>query len=303
MYLHHDKEAFEELIVAAGNELSIDPAIIEKDYYVSIVLKKLNEKFDGIVFRGGTSLSKCYGIIERFSEDIDISVDESTGKMTEGRKKRLKQAINEALSDIGLDIANFTDTRSRRDFNRYVSLYDSIYADITAVKSEIIIETYLATSPFPTINHSVDNYIYKCLLKINRIDLAQKYDLEPFSMKVQDVQRTFIDKVFALCDYYISNEINKHSRHLYDLYMLDRIVKMDEEFKILVREVRALRSKIGICVSAGAEVDINNILDEIIESECFKRDYIDITEKILFDIIPYNVTINQLKKIVASNCF
>ena len=73
MNLHHDKEAFGELIVGAAIELAIPTNVIEKDYYVTITLKALAEKTKDLVFKGGTSLTKCYQILDRFSEDIDLS--------------------------------------------------------------------------------------------------------------------------------------------------------------------------------------------------------------------------------------
>ena len=50
-------------------------AIIEKDYYVTLVLRELAKQVPNLLFKGGTSLSKCYKIIDRFSEDIDITLD------------------------------------------------------------------------------------------------------------------------------------------------------------------------------------------------------------------------------------
>lgn len=73
MNLHHDKEAFDELIIGAANELAILTNVIEKDYYVTITLKALAEKIKDLVFKGGTSLTKCYQLLDRFSEDIDLS--------------------------------------------------------------------------------------------------------------------------------------------------------------------------------------------------------------------------------------
>ena len=73
MNFHHDHEAFSELIVAASYELHIPSWIIEKDYYITLVLRKLTFRVKGMVFKGGTSLTKCYQILDRFSEDIDIS--------------------------------------------------------------------------------------------------------------------------------------------------------------------------------------------------------------------------------------
>lgn len=75
MYLHEDKELFREIIESASDLLHEDIAIIEKDYYVTMILKLLSEMTDNIVFKGGTSLSKGYHIINRFSEDIDVTFD------------------------------------------------------------------------------------------------------------------------------------------------------------------------------------------------------------------------------------
>ena len=93
MNLHHDREAFEELLIGAANELAIPTNIIEKDYYVTITLKMLANKLDNMVFKGGTSLTKCYYLLDRFSEDIDLSYTAETGNLGEagkgGSKRRL----------------------------------------------------------------------------------------------------------------------------------------------------------------------------------------------------------------------
>lgn len=90
MNLHHDKEAFAELIIGAANELAIPTNVIEKDYYVTITLKALAEKTKDMVFKGGTSLTKCYQLLDRFSEDIDLSYTAESGMPGESRKKQLK---------------------------------------------------------------------------------------------------------------------------------------------------------------------------------------------------------------------
>ena len=64
--------------------------IIEKDYYVTVLLKLLAEKIPFIVFKGGTSLSKCHKVIRRFSEDIDLTIDVS---LSQGQKKKVKKVL------------------------------------------------------------------------------------------------------------------------------------------------------------------------------------------------------------------
>ena len=101
MNLHHDKDAFEELVTATSVELKIPTAIIEKDYYITLALKELTAHIKGMVFKGGTSLTKCYQLLDRFSEDIDISYNASVGTPGESRKRQLKKAVTETMEALG----------------------------------------------------------------------------------------------------------------------------------------------------------------------------------------------------------
>ena len=82
MYLHKDKDNFREQISAAKGKT---PMVIEKDYYVTLILRRLSEQLDNCVFKGGTSLSKGFHAINRFSEDIDIIFNEH---IDESRRKK-----------------------------------------------------------------------------------------------------------------------------------------------------------------------------------------------------------------------
>ena len=106
MNLHHDREAFEELIIGAANELMIPTNIVGKDYYVTMVLKSLAGKVEDMVFKGGTSLTKCYQLLERFSEDIDISYTAESGTPGEARKKQLKKAVVATMEEFQFPITN-----------------------------------------------------------------------------------------------------------------------------------------------------------------------------------------------------
>ena len=130
MNLHHDHEAFSELIVAASNELHIPSWIIEKDYYVTLVLRELAYRVKGMVFKGGTSLTKCYQILDRFSEDIDISYAASEGIPGESRKRQLKKAIVSSIESLGFSVTNLEETHSRRSYNCYKTGYSSIYSSL-----------------------------------------------------------------------------------------------------------------------------------------------------------------------------
>ena len=166
MNLHHDREAFRELIVGAANELGIPTNVIEKDYYVTITLKALSDKLDDMVFKGGTSLTKCYQLLNRFSEDIDLSYTAESGVPGEARKRRLKKAVVSTMEELGFSITNLDATRSRRHYNCYRAVYPSMYEQSEVLKQELVVETYVALLPFPTTKRMVDNYIYRFLKKI-----------------------------------------------------------------------------------------------------------------------------------------
>ena len=82
MNLHKDNIIFSDLLLNASLHLNIPVAFVEKDYWITLVLSRLakSKYVDEAVFKGGTSLSKGYNLIERFSEDVDIAIINDKGK-------------------------------------------------------------------------------------------------------------------------------------------------------------------------------------------------------------------------------
>lgn len=74
--LHNDPKLFKDTVLATAEYFNISPAYIEKDYWITNTLRRLSQtsNADKVVFKGGTSLSKAYNLVDRFSEDIDIAV-------------------------------------------------------------------------------------------------------------------------------------------------------------------------------------------------------------------------------------
>lgn len=303
MNLHHDLEAFSELIIAASSELHIPPGIIEKDYYVTFALRELAFRVKGMVFKGGTSLTKCYQILDRFSEDIDISYAASEGVPRESRMRQLKKAVVSSMETLGFSVTNLEETRSRRNYNCYRAAYPSIYSSFMELMPELIIETYIALLPFPTTTRMADNYIYRFLKIAEREDLAEKFDIMPFAITTQSIERTLVDKVFAICDYYLSDKVERHSRHLYDIYKILEYTTPDVSLSDLVQEVRCLREPLPVCPSAKKDVCINDLLTEIIEKEIYRNDYENITGKLLFTPLPYETAIDGIEEMISKNYF
>ena len=299
-YLHNNREQFAEAINLAVFQTGLAPEIIEKDYYITLILCKLSKMFDFVVFKGGTSLSKCHKVIDRFSEDIDITIDNS---LSQGQKKKLKYGIVEIAEELSMKISNMEDIRSRRDYNCYKIEYDSVLTStFGAVNPMVIMETSFTEVSFPTVTLAVASYIGE-LLQEEAPEMLTEYSLNPFEMKVQGLDRTLIDKVFAVCDYYLSGRVKKHSRHIYDIYKLSPLVRQDDDFRKLIQEVRDVRSKASICLSAQPDVNVTELLHKIIHDEVYKEDYNTLTVRLLKEKVDYNEAIQVLRKIADSGFF
>ena len=103
VWLHDNKEEFRNAVLFAADQSRLPPAAVEKDYYVTIILKGLKERLPFIVFKGGTSLSKCYKVINRFSEDIDVTIDT---KLSQGQMGKVKDSIIAVADQLGMTILN-----------------------------------------------------------------------------------------------------------------------------------------------------------------------------------------------------
>lgn len=98
MKLHKNKESFIQAIADTSAYFGIAAALVEKDYFITLILSRLKECASGLLFKGGTSLSKCHKIIDRFSEDIDLTLDEE--HFTQGQRQKLKYIIIDVCKEL-----------------------------------------------------------------------------------------------------------------------------------------------------------------------------------------------------------
>ena len=299
--LHKDRENFEQVILKVSEDTGIDASIIEKDYYVTLFLKRIVKVLPNIIFKGGTSLSKCYKLIKRFSEDIDLNIEVET-RPTEGQRKKLKEAIVSIIDEFGFNLDNAENVRSRRTFNRYIIDYPTVFS-ANYLKQHLMVETAVYIKAYPCKKMQATSIIYDYLHENGFDNLIEQYGLEPFEVNVQVAERTLIDKLYALGDYYLSGAISEHSRHIYDVYKLLEIVPLDDKLKALAKKVYIEREPHEQCRSAKPWVEMNKLLQEIIDVEAYKKDYEDITMKMLFEKIDYETAASKLQQVVAHGLF
>lgn len=90
---------------------------------------------------------------------------------------------------------------------------------------------------------------------------------------------------------------------MYDLYKLFPKVKVNGSLSELIKEVRDVRKKSKMCVSAQDDCSVNEILRKIIEQDFYKKDYEEITKDLLFEDVDYKTVLNNLQQIERLDIF
>lgn len=285
---------WKEIIETVARELGRSEQMVEKDTIQSIFLFELAKSELPFVFKGGTSLSKVYNLIDRFSEDIDLSMNR---RPTQSERVKSKELIIEIAENLGLVLSNPEEIKSRYDYNKYVFKYDSLFS---VIPLEIIIETSYYQSVYPVDKHVVGSFVGRFCLDRNII-LPVPFEAAEVMMNVQSIERTFVDKVFAVCDYKIQNMQDRDSRHLYDICKLLQEVELNEELNKLIDMVRDDRMQSKNNPSAQLEYIIPDMLKEIIRSRFYEPDYKNVTQKLLYEDISYDYAIENGIAIIAES--
>lgn len=231
MRLHEDTEAFSELVQATAEAVGLPQVYIEKDYWVTKALKHLSESahVNEVVFKGGTSLSKAYRLVERFSEDIDLAVfaGDKGDKIRKSLLKSVEAVVASGLSEVKDDPRISKGSKYRKTVYRYPRSVGD--AEFGQASPELLIEVNAFTHPEPYELRQIQSLIAETLPKLEQADLIAQFGLEGFSVNVLSVRRTLIEKMLGLIkDSYNENPVARLSdriRHLYDICL---ILRQDE---------------------------------------------------------------------------
>ncbi len=225
--LHSDKNAFKNAIQATSDALNILPVFIEKDYWISLILKRLSESkyVDSVVFKGGTSLSKGFKLINRFSEDVDIAVIDVvdiSGNQLKTLIRTVEKEVARDLEEIKVEGVTSKGSRFRKSVYKYPETHKA--RALESISNSIIVEINSFANPYPYSKVSMQSLICEHLQKNNQADLITKYGLEAFKVKVLDMKQTLNEKVVSLIRFsFAENSLAALSgkiRHFYDLYYL-----------------------------------------------------------------------------------
>ncbi|MFI3214926.1 MAG: nucleotidyl transferase AbiEii/AbiGii toxin family protein [Eubacteriales bacterium] len=231
MKLHMDKDAFSVIIGNVSERTSIRKDIIEKDYYVVLMLFELARKQSELpaYFKGGTALYKALKTLNRFSEDIDLTVAISDCSRSQG-KARLERASTKYTV-----LQRTTDKEKEINAKGSITtIYD--YQPITAIDTQdelqrfghVKVEATSFTVSEPYETSEIEPLLYTKATEEEKLILKEQFAVVPFPIKSIKQERIFADKILAAEFYYQRNELFDVSKHLYDLTVMMGLPRIQE---------------------------------------------------------------------------
>jgi len=229
----HNHPDYKDLIQTVSDNMGIAPDLIEKDYWIMHCLYGLAKQGYSFELKGGTSLSKGFGIIHRFSEDIDIRIQPEAGNevftgknQNKPKHQESRKSFYDGLSDqIGIDGIEEIVRDEAFDDPKYRSggirlKYPGISKVSDGVKEGVLLEVGFDTA---TPNQPVD-------ISSWAFDFAREHDMQVIDNRAMNVlcyepRYTFVEKLQTVATKYRrqqeTGDIPKNfMRHYYDLYCL-----------------------------------------------------------------------------------
>ncbi len=226
MKLHENKQLFRQAIEFTAQEKKIPAIYVEKDYWVTYALHTIfkNKIGEEAVFKGGTALLKCYNLIQRFSEDIDLVVlrreGESNNKLTT-KIRQISGVVSDVLPEVEVPEITQKMGMNRKTAHTYSKEFTDDYGQVRDV---IVVEATWLGYYEPYTTKAVSSFIYEMMMKTGQQAMTEEYGLQPFEVKVLEPKRTLCEKIMSLVRFSYTEEALKDLqakiRHTYDLYKL-----------------------------------------------------------------------------------
>ncbi|MFT5252613.1 MAG: hypothetical protein ACI87N_001627 [Flavobacteriales bacterium] len=226
MKLHENKQLFRQAVQFTAQQMNIPEIYVEKDYWVTFALYTIfsNDIGKDTIFKGGTALSKCFNLIERFSEDIDLVVlrhDGETNNKLTNKIKKISEVIGAVLPEVVVEEVTHKMGMNRKTAHSYSKKFKGNYGQVRDV---IIIEATWLGYHEPYAKKNIDSYIGNMMLGNGQSDIAKENGLLPFEVLVLEPIRTLCEKIMSLVRFSYSekpiDDLKKKIRHAYDLHQL-----------------------------------------------------------------------------------
>ena len=298
------------------------PAVaVEKDWWVTAVLRALFALpyAENLSFKGGTSLSKCYSLIERFSEDIDIAINSEKPDFTK-TNTRIRNDLRRSTCKFVREELQF-DVKNQLEINGISNKYFSVNVNITPITTtdpeiiEIIYQSLFDDSDYikPIVKIEVSGrsmseplQTVKLQSIVDEVFADMPFKNSKFDVNVVVPQRTFIEKICLLHEEFAKPKefmrSEKMSRHLYDLEKImgtqiaEDALKNRELYNSIVEHRRIFIGLKGFDYNTLAPKTINIIPPESV-IELWKTDYEIMQRTMIYgSSLPFDKLIEKIKE-------
>jgi hypothetical protein len=240
-----DLQDFPDLIRATASALGIPPPIVEKDYYLTRALFFLSRDHSRyFLLKGGTSLTKGWDLLDRFSEDLDIllKVKIEGGEISKGERERRMKAMCATISGA----PGFSAVEGKFPVETGVHrtaefTYPGSVEDLAGLSKVIRLEMGTRGGAHPAVTRTVLSMVAKHAGNHSWSHLAE--DLRAFEVEMLDVKRTFVEKLFTVHSAYQRDLAANKTRHYYDLSRLCGLPEIrefagSEEYREIFKSVK-----------------------------------------------------------------
>ena len=196
----HEHPDFAAFVTAAAAERDLAEPFVEKDYWITEILRVIATTLpDRAIFKGSTSLSKGWALLDRFSEDIDLFVDPVVDPPLAKRAldRTLKTLSKDVVAIGGLELA---ESATIGGFGRIDTFgYSSLFSGIAGFPPTVRLEPGIQSGKQPTEDVEISSFVADLLRARGATKELDDVDgLEPFTMTLLHFRRTFVEKLFAL---------------------------------------------------------------------------------------------------------
>lgn len=161
MWLHSDKDEFVKVLGRISSQTGFPHRLLEKDYYLTIVLSQINEKLSrDLIFKGGTCLNKVYHSYYRLSEDLDFSLRLPRDNTTRGMRRKAVTPVKESIQAFAESLGMKTDEPAKAGHNestQYI-FYFSYNSVVLNTEENVKIEIGLRFNPVvPVVERKINH--------------------------------------------------------------------------------------------------------------------------------------------------
>lgn len=232
LMIHRDKDKFSDTIYRTVRETGFPAQLLEKDYYLSLILSRVKELSEDLIFKGGTCLNKIYYVYYRLSEDLDFSMKLPRYEAARGERRKciqpVKDKIKNFVEQFGMKIDD-SGNPGRNESKQYV--YYFVYQSaLRPIEMKIKFEIGLRFNPISEIeNKPVQHKFLHPFTSEPLFDGGEVYCLSLNEIVSEKLRAAALRKVIAPRDFYDLDFVLRHGFDLADKEVIELFKKKIEE--------------------------------------------------------------------------